>query len=281
MIAVFSAFLVALLFPGPAGTVEGRLTLNKQPITLKAAYAHLQDNAEKIPGQSKTLRILLVDREVPEDSLVGNAFPPIWDLAMEGSVRGLLIEMNPADSQNITIVLLDKPSQPGASLTTLTKSRSGQKLFKEWRLSDDRVRGALDHGEEESKEGSLPSAVFSVRFDAPVTREPLISADLKGTAALQSPQVAALRAKIDAVGRGDLAAIRSVSSKRANRRLDRMPPEAFKQLKSMGKQIAAEQRKSLSKVQRVIVRGNRATVILTKNESATLVKEDSKWKTDD
>src|SRR4051812_2901620 len=39
--------------PGPAGTVQGRLTLNKQPVILKVAYAHLQDNAEKISGKSK------------------------------------------------------------------------------------------------------------------------------------------------------------------------------------------------------------------------------------
>jgi hypothetical protein len=187
----------------------------------------------------------------------------------------LLIQMNPADPNNISIVLLEKPTQPGASLTTLTMSRTGQKLFKEWRLKENRITGALDDA------NSLPSAAFSLRFDAPIAKEPPVSADHNGAAALQCPQVAALRAKIDAVGRGDLAAIRAVSSKRANRRLDRLPPEALQQLKSMGKQMAAEQRKALANVQRVIVRGNRATVILNKNESATVVKEDGKWKSDD
>jgi hypothetical protein len=266
---------------GQAGSVKGTLTLNKEAVTLKHAYAHLNDNAEKLAGRKRELRILLVDGEVPADSLYGASFPAVWDLAMAGTVKGLLIEMDPADPQSINIILLEKPTEAGRSLTSLSMSRSGQKLFKEWKLTPQRVAGALDRPEDENPGSEMPSATFSVKFDAPITREPPITADLKGAAAVKSPQVTALLARLDAIGRGDLDAVRATCSKRANRRLDTMPPEAFAELKKMGKQIAAEQRKSLKKVQRVIVRGNRALVIISKNEYATVVKEDGKWKSDD
>jgi hypothetical protein len=280
-LAMVPLLLVTLSSPDQPGTVEGNLTLNKQSVVLKYAYAHLHDNAEKVLNRPRELRILLVDREVPPDALMGMAFPPVWGLARDGAVRGLLIELNPADPNNINIILLDKPKEEGRSMTTLSMSKTGAKLFKEWRLTDKRVSGALDRKEESSSDLDFPTAEFTVRFDAPISREHAITAELKGPQAARSPQVAALLLRADAIMRWDMAALKAVSTKRSMAQIESLPPSVVAEFKKVAKKEGAQQKKELAKAQRVVVRGDRATVIIAKGQYATVVKEGGKWKVDD
>src|SRR5205823_5946401 len=104
---------------------------------------------------------------------------------------------------------------------------------------------------------------------------------LIGKAAIASQPVAVLRAKMDAFIRGDLAAARKLSSRRAQARLDRLPREVWQQIRAMSKREGASQKKALANVQRVVFRGDHAIVIISKNEWATVVKEDGKWRSDD
>lgn len=269
---------------GQAGTVQGTLSINGKPVGISHAYVHLHNNEEKVISRPRELRILLADREVPSDALNGVGFSPIWDLAREGKVRGILMELDPAKPDNLNIVILDKPSEPGHSLATLSLSRTGTKMFKQWTLTPKRLTAAIDHEDSNSgnsRESGLPSVSFSVSFDAPVVMEPSVTADLKGAAARSSPQVQALAAKADALIRSDMAALRKNNTQRANRRLDTYPPEVLAQFKTVGKQAGIEQKKTLARVQRVVVRGKRAIVILSPNEWATVAFEDGKWKVDD
>jgi hypothetical protein len=276
---------VALTAPARAavidpGTVEGTFTVDGKEIALTHAYAHLHDDAEGLIGR-KQLRILLTDREVPQKALAGISFLPVEDMAIQGKVQGLLMTMAPNNPNEIRAVPLLKPAERGASLTNWSLSASGKKLFKEWKLAPTRVVGAIDH--EDKTEHSFitgPRVSWSLRFSAPVFNEPAITDDLRGKAAQASPQVKALRLAADAMARGDFATLKKLSSDRSNRQMEVGLSMQGPQAKTFVKQMGAEMKKTLPKIQRVIVRGDHAVAILSKNEWATLVREGGQWKTD-
>jgi hypothetical protein len=261
------------------GVASGSLRVNEKNITLRYAYAHLHDNAEGLLDKTERFRVLLTDREVPSNALNGIAFVPVMELAKQGRVQGVMFEMAPDDPNNVVLTLLLPPSGQGRLLIRQTINVDGEDLFKEWAMKDHRVVGAIERrGEREPGLSDFPAISYSVKFDAPIFNEPEISADLKGRAALDSPQARLLFAKADALAKGDLAAAQKVSTERANRWNQAFLVGAKSD--SLAKQ-ATEMKKSLQKIQRVVERGDRAVVILPGKQWFTFVREAGEWKSDD
>src|SRR4051812_23901953 len=83
--------LTALVAPGPAsaidpGTASGAVIVGAEALQLTHAYAHLR---------GKELRIAVVDREIPQESIAGEPRLGIEKLAQENKVRGLLLRFEP------------------------------------------------------------------------------------------------------------------------------------------------------------------------------------------
>jgi len=261
------------------GVARGSLRVNDKIITLRHAYAHLHDNAEGLLDKTEKFRVLFTDREVPTNALDGIAFLPVMELARQGRVQGLLFEMAPDDPNNVVMTLLLPPSGPGRLLIRQTINVTGEDLFKEWSLTEQRVTGAIERSEErEPGLADFPAISYSVRFDAPIFNEPPVTADLKGRAALESPQARLLSAKADALAKGDLAAAQKASTERANRWNQAFLADAKGD--SLAKK-ATELKKALQKIQRVVERGDRAVVILPGKQWFTFVRENGEWKSDD
>lgn len=261
------------------GVARGSLRVNDKNITLRHAYAHLHDNAEGLLDKTERFRVLFTDREVPSNALDGIAFLPVMELARQGQVQGVMFEMAPDDPNNVVMTLLFPPSGPGRFLIRQTINVDGEDLFKEWSMTDKRVAGAIERKEErEPGLSDFPAISYSVKFDAPIFNEPQVSADLKGRDARESPQARLLFAKADALAKGDIAAAQKVSTERANRW-----NQAFlagEKADSLAKK-AAEMKKSLQKIQRVVERGDRAVVILPNKQWFSFVREGGEWKSDD
>lgn len=264
------------------GIAKGTLRVNEKNITLRYAYAHLHDNAEGLLDETERFRVLLTDREVSPDALDGIAFLPVMDLARQGQAQGVLFEMDPDDPNNVVMTLLIPPSGPGRLLIRQTINVSGSDLFKDWKLTDQRVAGAIERrGEREPGLADFPAISYSIHFDAPIFNEPKITADLKGRAALDSPQARLLSAKADALAKGDFAAAQKTSTERANRwNQSFLASPAGAKSDSLAKK-AAEMKKSLQKIQRVVERGDRSIVILPGKQWFTFVREGGEWKSDD
>jgi hypothetical protein len=261
------------------GVVKGSLRVNEKSITLRHAYAHLHDNAEGMLDDAEKFRVLFTDREVPPNALDGIAFLPVMDLARQGQVQGLLFEMDPEDPNNVVMTLLQPPSGPGRFLIRQTINVTGQDLFKDWKRTAQRVAGAIERrGEREPGLADFPAISYSVQFDAPVFNEPKITADLKGRAAKDSPQARLLSDKADALAKGDFAAAQKASTERANRLNQSFLADTKSD--SLAKK-AAEMKKSLQKIQRVVERGDRAIVILSGKHWFSFVREGGEWKSDD
>jgi hypothetical protein len=265
-----------------SGVAKGSLRVDDKNITLRYAYAHLHDNAEGLLDDTEKFRVLLTDREVPPDALNGIAYLPVMDLARQGQAQGVLFEMDPDDPNNVVMTLLIPPSGPGRLLIRQTINVSGTDLFKDWKLTDQRVVGGIERrGEREPGLADFPAISFSVNFDAPVFNEPKITADLKGRAAQDSPQARLLSTKADALAKGDFAAAKKTSTDRANRwNQSFIASLAGSKSDSLAKK-AAEMKKSLQKIQRVVERGDRAVVILPSKQWFSFVREGGEWKSDD
>jgi hypothetical protein len=263
------------------GTVKGTFELNGKRVELKHAYAHLHDNAEKLLDRPRELRILLTDREVTRESLHGIVFLPVEDLAEQGKVQGLLFELDPAKPNEMVATLLARPSEPGRGLMRTTHSVTGSKLFKRWSFDKQRVIGEIERLSKPNPDlPDLPVASFTLEFSAPVFNEPAITADLRGKAALNSPQVQTLSAVAGRMAAGDLAGARKFVSERGNRRFDLMMKLSGTDAAKLAKQGGLEMKRRAKSVQRVVVRGDRAVALYSKNEWATLVREGGRWKTD-
>jgi hypothetical protein len=274
LICLWLPFNAAAIDPGSA---KGNLVLNGTSIPLTHAYAEVHDNAEGALDYPKELRILVADREVPQQSLNGLMFLPIETMARNGQVRGLLIRMNPADASEISIRLLAAPTEPGEMMMTL--SRSGDTFKdKDFKFSDTRVAGAIEEAEKEVGLGSVKSLGYNVSFSAPVFNEPAITADLKGAAAQKSPQIEVFKAKIEAMAKGDVAALKALSTARANDAGAAFlsDPRAADYLK----QGAEEMRKSLAGLERIIERGDVAVAVFAGKSYMSFAKENGVWKAD-
>ncbi|HKQ76176.1 MAG TPA: hypothetical protein VJ810_20950 [Blastocatellia bacterium] len=285
LLAPFCMGIIDSIEPAPIidpGKAEGSLQINEKSITLRYAYAHLHDNAEGLLEQSERLRVLITDREVSPNELAGIAFLPVMELAKQGRAQGIMFEMSPDDPSNVVMTLLKTPSKPGQFLLRESINVSGQELFKDWSLTSQRVVGAIERrGAREPSLSDYPAVSYSVRFSAPVFNEPKVTADLKGRAALESPQARVLSAKADALTKGDFATVNKLSTERANRRNGEVFALGNAKATQLAREAGAEMKKSLAKIQRVVERGDRAIVIFPSKQWSTFVREGGEWKSDE
>ena len=266
------------------GRAQGTLMINKEQVDLKEAYAHYHDNAEGLLDRPKEIRIVLCDRQIPQESLRGIAFLPVTDLAREGQVKGLLLEFDPGNLSRMTVTLLRNPPQPGLSLMTLSLVDTEKPPLKRLTITKTRVEGEIEYAEKrQAGSDELPALSWSVKFSAPLFHELPVTADLKGRKALDSPQVKALRQKIAALKKGDYEAMKEVSSEKANRRnaamMEKMDGGSAK---VFAKEAADDLEKSLKTVKRVVVRSDQAVAICSSGKTwFTFVKEGGAWKSGD
>ncbi len=267
------------------GTVTGTLTIDQDAIVLKHAYAHLHDNAEEWLATPKEIRVLLVDREVPQEALAGlNPFLTLSKMLKQDKIRGVLLRFNPAVPNSVVITVLYPPKDPGESLANKTFSYSGRSPIDQLMISDLRVSGAIKQHTDGNKELGWPVEDYSVSFSAPLFKELPVTDDLSGKKALQSPQVVALLAKYAAMAKGDMKKARQYSTDRSNREADAYLSRSGDEAKLMIGQIAVEQEQRIKRGPlRLIVRGNTATLVVGVADGKSItgfVKEGGTWKSE-
>jgi negative regulator of replication initiation len=130
----------------------------------------------------------------------------------------------------------------------------------------------------DSSGGDMPALEYSVKFKAEIVSEPAVTEDLKGAAAKKSAPAEAMRKKVEAMVKGDVKALQLLSTEAANRRNAPFlsQPEAVEMMRQAG----TEMREALKGIERVVVRGDRATVIFKGRQWMTLVKQDGVWRSD-
>lgn len=282
--ALIGATLVIFLV-APARAIDppeakGVFYVEGEAIPLTHAHAHLHDNAEGVLDRSPELRILLADREVRREVMEGLVFLPVEEMARQGEVRGLLIQMTPEEPNEINITYLEAPGEPGMSLMNQSFSTSGKDLWEEFTFHPQRVSGSFSEGDIENASG------FTFTFSAPVFNEHEVTADLKGKDAKKSPHADMLQTQFEIMKKGDLDGLRALQTKASKAKMaERMEAMGLteEKLLQMLQQMIPMQKELLSQIDRVVERGNRATVIYKVEDGqqwTNLVREEGVWKSD-
>ena len=258
------------LAAGPAfaidpGVASGGYKDDEADIGFTHAIALERDNAEGLMDQAREIRVALTDREVLVSALYGQAFPPIWHMAMKGAVKGVLLKIDPDDRTAVLVTVL-APPQPGYSLGTLSISNS-EGVWKRLDVSATRVGGELSPDASEK---------LTVRFSAPIFRDAVV-ADLRGPAAAAAEPTKVVLARAEAIVRGDIAAAVALSTEASGARLGDIPPEVATMLKRELPKLVAR----LKSVRRVVVREQTAVIFLGPGEYANAVRQDGAWKVAD
>ena len=266
------------------GSASGSFTFEKDTIQLKYVYAHLHDNAEGWLD-SKEMRILMTDRQVPQESLAGlNAFSTLSEMLKQNKVRGVLLRFDPAKPNSIIITNLFPPKDPNESLANKSLSYGDRSPIDSLMVSDQRVSGAFKLHTAANEEMGWVLEDYAITFSAALFKEPAITSDVSGSKALKSPQVVALLAKCAAMAKGDMKKARQYSTDRSNLEADSYLAQAGEEGKPMFQQMAVEQEKAIKKGPlRVVVRGDRAALIVSAPDGKNLVEfvqQGGKWKSD-
>jgi len=154
--------------------------------------------------------------------------------------------------------------------------------MKQLRITNQRVVGAIeDRGQRESRFSDMPAITYATSFSAPLFHEPKVTQDVQGPAAQNSPQVKVLRAAADALKKVDFAALRQMSTERANRQTEAMLAQSGAQGANFARQAGQEMAQYIEKVQRIVVRGNRAVVIFRDKVWRNLEWGGGAWKIDE
>lgn len=260
---------LALVCAGPAlaidpGTASGRYEGEEGKLTFSHAVALSLDVIEETPAK-KQVRVLLSDTEVPPAALTGRAFPPVWKMARDGKVKGLLLEFDPADPKSMNVTVL-APPEPGYSLANISLSNS-EGLWARLQVGATRATGDLKPDASDKMSFSFSAPVFS---DA-------VTADLKGAAALTSEPVKVLTARAEAMAKGDMAAVVQLSTEASAADLSALPPDVLKQART---QMIPTLLKGLRAPTRAVIREQTASVQIGKGMWTNARKVDGVWKAD-
>jgi hypothetical protein len=265
--AVLAAGLA--LAAGPAfaidpGTASGRYAGDEGRFSFSHATALILDNAEGFRDTPNEMRVVLADREVLPADLTGLAFPPVWRMAREGKLKGLLLAFDPADRNALQVTVLAQP-EPGYSLANISLSNTAG-VWQRLEVSATRVAGALKPDLRDGLEASFSAPVFTDK----------VTADLKGPAAAASEPVKAILAHAEAVSRGDYAAARGLATPALAAQFDDIPPQMQKLMKAELPKLLRQ----LKAPPRVVIREQTAAVMLEKGTWTHARRVDGVWKAD-
>jgi hypothetical protein len=248
--------------PQAAAIASGQYSDEYGTLTVSQATALAVDNVDGQGDDEVKLRVVLADRSVPAEALMGGSFPPVWAMAKAGEARGVMLEFDPADRTKARLVILRKPADPAESLETVSLSDSTG-LWRSLTRTPTRVTGHFVASE---------GGKVDFTFDAPLATNAVV-ADLKGPAAQTSEFVSTLRQCVRAYVAGDDATVARLSTRESVARKAAQPVPMDQR-----KAFAAMVTPLFDKVQRVVVREKTAVVLMPGGFSSSFAREDGAWK---
>jgi hypothetical protein len=289
------ALLILALFAGGAtmragavepGTADGSLRLDMAPTELTHAYAlevvelpemRMQDWPER------TITLILTDRPLPEGKRMDDM--AATQLAIDGQMRGLVLEIDPATGQvrsGRTLLPQEELPQffsvagdpPEVALVGFAEDKEKGRI-----AGKVKTTAPMEVVNFDNKPGPK-TFTFNVMFDASVVPAPKLVATIEGDKAKASEQGQALKRFLEAVAAGDPDALKAAVT-RDHPALTMLNPEGMVQIKEMLFTDGGSVDELYGKLVKVYVFDNGATALLRHTDgwsSFPLALEDGKWK---
>jgi len=261
------ACLLALA-PAPlmAQQTSGTYAEDGVSIQLSHGVALRKDDSEGILFDEAGIWVLLSNAEVAPSALAGGLFPPAYDLVKQGKLQGLLFVIKPGDHTDLSISVLAARDHDQGSFRTLSLSKTPA-LWDKLVVGANRISGTLISGETR----------FS--FDLPIAENP-ITADLRGAAAQASPQLTVLMSNARAWIAGDFDAVKATVSRRKQAEIGGYTIAQRTQLAAQAGPDMKALLAAKSKLDRVVVRGDTASIKTPDGGAYDFTREDGVWKVD-
>lgn len=263
--------LAALLALSPAplmaqSTATGTYAEDGVTISLSHGVALRKDDSEGILFDEAGIWVLLSNSATEPSALAGGLFPPAYDMAKHGKLEGVLFVIRPGHLTDLSVSVLAARDSSQGSFRSLTLSKTPA-LWDKLVVGPTRISGTLVSGD------------TNFSFDLPIAENP-ITADLRGAAAQASPQLAVLMANARAWIAGDLNAVKATITRRKQAEIDgyraaeggQLPAQAVADMKAL---LAA-----MPKLDRVVVRGDTASIKTPDGGAYDFTREDGVWKVD-
>ena len=263
--------LACLLALSPAplmaqSTTIGTYAEGDVTIPLSHGVALRKDDSEGILFDEAGIWVLLSNTEAGSSALAGGLFPPVYGMAKQGKLQGLLFVIKPGDHNALSISVLATQDHEQGSFRTLSLSKTPA-LWEKLVVGPHRISGTLASDETH----------FS--FDPPIAENP-ITADLHGAAAEASPQLGVLMANARAWIAGDLDAVKATVSHRRQAEIDGYTAAQRTQLAAFAGPDMKTLLAAKPKLDRVVVRGDTASIKTPDGGAFDFTREDGVWKLD-
>jgi hypothetical protein len=219
----------------------------KEDFLATPAFVYAFDNLG--PSQFIALCALLLGSRYKGFLLSG----PGADGGIDAETDTLLAELRPEEpallvkeiivpQKLVVVTFLYPPASPAEFLIPQSRMNS-EGVMKNLNITDQRVVGEIEDRESrKSGVSDMPAITYTTSFSALLFHEPNVPEDLKGQAAKNSPQVKVLRAEAAALKKADFAALRKISTERANREREGLLAQGGAQVATLAREAGEEMR---------------------------------------
>jgi hypothetical protein len=265
--AIGGALWISGAIAQDAARVDATLRVNGQTVKLTKALAIQNGNEEGLEDGPR-LRIFLADGDIPLAAAGAAGLLRAKAYAREARINGVVILVDPAGrSRDAVVSLLNAPGLEPASFASVTSNSA----LGELKVTPARVSGSVAVADD--------PVSLNAKLDVPITADP-VTADLKGKAALGSPQVQALVAFRDALRKGDMAGVTKYATAARQKEIGEFRAKAGDAAFQEALKHAPDGASVAKTIKRLVARGTTASVVLEGGEVAELVQENGAWKVD-
>lgn len=265
--AIGGALWISGAIAQDAARVDATLRVNDQTVKLTKALAIQNGNEEGLEDGPR-LRIFLADGDIPLAAAGAAGLLRAKAYAREARINGVVILVDPAGrSRDAVVSLLNAPGLEPGSFASVTSNSA----LSELKVMPARVSGSVAVADD------LVS--LNAKLDVPITADP-VTADLKGKAALGSPQVQALIAFRDALRKADMAGVAKYATAARQKEIGEFRAKAGDAAFQEALKHAPDGASVAKTIKRLVARGTTASVVLEGGEVAELVQENGAWKVD-
>ena len=264
LVLILGACWAATAAAAATPSVEATLTFKGEARKLDHVLVVRAGNEEGLQEGAR-LRILLSDREFPLRFAAGATLLTAKAYARHAGINAVVVLADPAGrDRGAQLSLLNVTGTEEPAFATASDTAA----FSELTVGNEHASGALVF------RGALG---LEARFSAPIAATP-VTADLQGAAALDSAAVKALAAYREALAKSDMAALAQCTTAAHFQEINDFRAKAGDKAFRAAVQGETGGPPLAKLVQRVIVRGDSASVLLQGGEIAELVQEGGRWK---
>jgi hypothetical protein len=265
--AVGGALWISGAIAQDATRVDATLRINGETVKLTKALAIQNGNEEGLEDGPR-LRIFLSDGNIPLAAAGAAGLLRAKAYARDARINGVVILVDPAGrSRDAVVSLLNGPGLEPGSFASMTRNGALSAL----KVTPARVSGSVAVADD--------PVSLNAKLDVPITADP-VTADLKGKAALGSPQVQALIAFRDALRKGDMASVAKYATAARQKEIGEFRAKSGDAAFQEALKHAPDGASVAKTIKRLVARGTTASVVLEGGEVAELVQENGVWKVD-